>query len=155
MTCSPHRDVDEEFGTLTSVSTSLQYRDGRVCGLVETCVDGRLSLLDHALGTKAQFKQVRFRDLYLIILGSASLSLMTPFSSHSLPEISICHYASRHVNAISLYLKTILISPPTLYFHHWNPHQVSFLFFFILEKNCCIILDLFQWINIQIFRLVL
>jgi hypothetical protein len=68
MTSSPHRDVAEGFGTLTSVSTSLQYCDGRVRGLVETCVDGCLSLLNYALGTKAQYKQVRFCDLRLTIL---------------------------------------------------------------------------------------
>ena len=54
MTYSPHRDVVEGFGMLTSVSTSLQYCDGRVCGLVETFVDGRLSLLNHALGMEAK-----------------------------------------------------------------------------------------------------
>ena len=68
MTSSPHHDVVEGFGTLTSVSTSLQYCDGRVRGLAETCVDGRLSLPNHALGTKAQFKQVRFCDFCSINL---------------------------------------------------------------------------------------
>ena len=58
MTSSPHRDVVEGFGTLTSVSTSVQYCDGQVCGLVETCVDGRLSLPSYALGTKAQLSAI-------------------------------------------------------------------------------------------------
>ena len=58
-TSSPHRDVVEGFWTLTSVSTFLQYCDGRVRGLVETCVDGRLSLPNHVLETKAQFKQMQ------------------------------------------------------------------------------------------------
>ena len=46
MTSSPHRNVVEGFEALTSVSASLQYYDVRACGLVETCVDGRLSLLN-------------------------------------------------------------------------------------------------------------
>ena len=50
MTSSPHRDVVERFGTLTSVSTSLQYCDGRLHGLVETSVDGRLSLSELCAG---------------------------------------------------------------------------------------------------------
>ena len=70
--------------TLTSVSTSFQYCDGRVRGLVETFVDGRLSLLNHALGTEAQIKQgVRFCDLCFIIL---ALPLLTPFSTRGLPK---------------------------------------------------------------------
>ena len=46
MTSSPHCNVVEGFEALTSVSASLQYYDVRACGLVETFVDGRLSLLN-------------------------------------------------------------------------------------------------------------
>jgi hypothetical protein len=57
MTFSPRCDVVEGSGTLTSVPASLQYYDGRVRDLVETRVDGRLSLLNHATETNSQFKQ--------------------------------------------------------------------------------------------------
>jgi len=106
------------------------------------CVDGRLSLLNHALetGPSSNHSQLGYYSAICDPLSWFRLSFISPFSSsasYQKPrEISLCQYDSRLVNLIiSLYsvLRQASISGPLFHgifnqlrstnnLQHWNQH---------------------------------
>jgi hypothetical protein len=101
MTSSPHCNVVGGFEALTSVSASLQYHDVQARGLVETCVDGRLSPLNLHW---RQIPDSNKCDSAIYFSGLCNLLELSLSCQHFQPT----SYDFRIGTGISIYFKSLL-----------------------------------------------